>query len=63
MSFATWSASSRVGHSTMVWMRKRFTSSLLSSPKPKAAVLPEPVIAWPITSSPAKIGGKLSAWI
>ena len=63
ISTATWSANSRVGHSTRVCTRKRFTSSLFNNPKANVAVLPEPVLALAITSLFAKISGKACAWI
>lgn len=63
ISLATWSASSLVGQSTRDWIRNRLTSSFCSSPRPKATVFPEPVFAWPITSTPSRIGGKLWACI
>ena len=62
-SIATWSASSRVGHRISDCTLKRFVSSFCSKPRPNAAVLPEPVLPWAITSLPSRIGGRLCACI
>ena len=59
----TWSASSRVGHSTSAWARDTPGSRRCSRPRPKAAVLPLPVGAWAIRSRPSRIGGSAAAWI
>ena len=63
ISTATCSASSRVGHSTIAWVFQRRGSSRASSARPKAAVLPLPVIAWAIRSWPASASGSAAAWI
>jgi hypothetical protein len=60
---ATWSASSRVGHSTSPCTANHAGLSLLSTPMPKAAVLPLPVLAWAIRSRPCSTAGRLAAWI
>ena len=60
-SFATWSASSRVGHNTRHCTLNFLTSSLFNIPRPKAAVFPEPVFAWAITSWPSSILGNDNA--
>ncbi len=62
-SLATWSASSRVGHSTSAWQPKYRGLIGLSKPIPKAAVLPLPVLAWAIRSWPLRMTGRLWAWI
>ncbi|TWH02758.1 hypothetical protein L613_000900000390 [Pseudoxanthomonas taiwanensis J19] len=59
----TWSASSRVGHSTSAWQRDWPGSSRCSKPRPKAAVLPLPVGACASRSRPSRIGGSDCAWI
>ncbi|MCY1538879.1 hypothetical protein D9M68_744410 [compost metagenome] len=63
ISVVTWSASSRVGHSTIAWMAKRRGFRLDSSASAKAAVLPLPVLAWAIRSLPSKAGGSAAAWM
>ena len=60
---ATWSASSRVGHSTSAWVRTVATSSRCSRPRPNAAVLPLPVGACAMTSRPSRMAGRLCAWM
>ena len=59
----TWSASSRVGHSTSAWTWMSAGSRWWSRASPKAAVLPLPVGACAITSRPASSAGRLCAWI
>ena len=54
---AVCSASSRVGDSTMACTRLSAGSIFSTSGMPKAAVLPVPVCAWPITSRPSSMGG------
>ena len=63
ISVVTWSASSRVGHSTMACTAKRRALRLASSASAKAAVLPLPVLACAIRSLPSSAGGRLAAWI
>ena len=63
ISVVTWSASSRVGHSTRACTAKRRGFRLVSSASAKAAVLPLPVWAWAIRSLPASAAGRLAAWI
>ena len=62
-SLLTWSASSRVGHSTRHCTRLTDGSSRDSKPKPKDAVLPLPVLACAMTSLPCNTQGRLAAWI
>jgi hypothetical protein len=50
----TWSASSRVGHSTMACTANQRGLSLASSASANAAVLPLPVWAWAIRSVPCQ---------
>ena len=55
--------SSRVGVRTNAWVSS-FSGSMYSSiGSPKAAVLPLPVWAWPITSWPPSSSGIACAWI
>jgi len=63
ISWVTWSASSRVGHSTSAWTAKRRGFRLASSGSENAAVLPLPVLACAIRSCPPSVSGRLSAWI
>jgi hypothetical protein len=63
ISCVTWSASSRVGHSTSACTAKRRGFRLASRASAKAAVLPLPVLAWAIRSLPASASGRLAAWI
>ena len=63
MCLLTWSASSRVGHSTSACRRICDASRRCSSPSPKAAVLPLPVGACAITSRPSSNAGRHCAWI
>ena len=62
-SCATWSASSRVGHTSSACGVKRAGSSFCSTPRPKAAVLPLPVLACAMRSRPSRISGRLCAWM
>ncbi|CFN63331.1 Uncharacterised protein [Bordetella pertussis] len=62
-SWATWSASSRVGQSTSACGARRLTSRFCSTPRPNAAVLPLPVLACAIRSRPSRMSGRLCAWI
>ena len=59
----TWMQSSRVGVSTSAWTSSSVGSTDSSSGRPKAAVLPVPVWAWPITSRPSSSGGIACSWI
>ncbi len=59
ISLPTWSASSRVGHSTSAWALKSCVFSRVSSPIPNTTVLPLPVSDWAMRSSPCKIAGRL----
>ena len=59
----TWMHSSRVGVSTSAWTSSSVGSTDSSSGSPKAAVLPVPVWAWPITSRPSSSGGIACSWI
>ncbi|OIQ89733.1 hypothetical protein GALL_283490 [mine drainage metagenome] len=63
ISCVTWSASSRVGHSTMACTAKRRGLSRVSRGNANAAVFPLPVLAWAIRSCPASATGKLAAWM
>ena len=54
--------SSRVGVSTIAWVSSSSGSRYWSSGSPKAAVLPVPVCAWPITSWPASSSGIACSW-
>ena len=63
ISTVTWSASSRVGHSTMACTANQRGLSLAKSARAKAAVLPLPVLAWAIRSCPASAAGRLAAWM
>eukprot|EP00967_Tisochrysis_lutea_P069144 scaffold90789_cov30-Tisochrysis_lutea.AAC.3 len=56
-------ASSRVGETMSPKSGCGFSSSWLSTGSPKAAVLPEPVSASPITSRPCSAHGIASHWI
>src|SRR3569623_2947943 len=58
----TWSASSRVGHSTRACSLIWAASIRCSRASPKAAVLPLPVGAWAIRSRPSSRAGRLGAW-
>ena len=50
----TWMQSSRVGVSTSAWTSWSSGSTYSISGRPNAAVLPEPVCAWPIMSQPVE---------
>ena len=63
MACVTWMQSSRVGVSTSAWTSPTSGSTVSSIGRPNAAVLPEPVWAWPMTSRPSSIGGIACAWI
>ena len=56
-SSATWMASSRVGARTSAWIWRLSVSIRSMIGMPKAAVLPVPVWAWPMTSRPASTRG------
>ena len=60
---ATCKASSRVGVRTRPWGNFWWGSRLWIMGRAKAAVLPVPVCAWPITSCPASMSGITPAWI
>src|SRR4051812_36824629 len=64
---ATCWASSRVGTRTsprgLRGPRRTSAPSRLSSGRPKASVLPEPVAALPSTSRPASAAGSAEAWV
>ena len=60
---AIWKASSRVGASTREKRRAGAASSACRMGMAKAPVLPEPVSASPITSRPASVAGRDSAWM
>ncbi len=55
-------ASSRVGASIMAWV-PAFGSIFWSNGRPKAAVLPVPVLAWPRMSFPVSISGMSVDWM
>ena len=59
----TWMQSSRVGVRTTAWTSSLSGSRYWSIGRPKAAVLPVPVWAWPITSWPASSSGIACSWI
>ena len=61
--WVTWMQSSRVGVSTSAWTSRSFGSTYSTIGRPKAAVLPVPVWAWPITSRPSRSGGIACSWI
>src|SRR3954469_17905244 len=61
--WVTWMHSSRVGVSTSAWMASSSGSTYSIIGSPKAAVLPEPVWAWPITSRPSRSGGTACSWM
>lgn len=63
-SFATWTHNSRVGTTTSTCgVPSPGTSTRCSSGTPKPSVLPMPVRAWPIRSSPAMASGRVSSWM
>ena len=59
----TWMQSSRVGVSTSACTAGLSGSAYSTIGRPKAAVLPVPVWAWPITSLPSRSGGIACSWI
>ena len=59
----TWTASSRVGQRTSACSVSLLGSRRSTMGIPKAAVLPLPVWAWPITSLPSSAGGMAPVWI
>ena len=61
--WVTWMHSSRVGVSTSAWTSSSPGSTNSSIGRPKAAVLPVPVCAWPITSWPWSSSGIACSWI
>src|SRR3954447_9431144 len=61
--WVTWMQSSRVGVITIAWTSLFSGSRYCSSGSPKAAVLPVPVWAWPITSWPPSSSGIACSWI
>ncbi len=61
--WVTWMQSSRVGVITIAWVSCEVGSRYCSSGRPKAAVLPVPVCAWPITSWPPSSAGIVCSWI
>ena len=64
MSLATWTQSSRVGTTTSaLGVPSLGVPSRCSSGTPKPRVLPVPVRAWPMTSSPARASGRVSSWM
>ncbi len=61
--WVTWMHSSRVGVSTSAWASRISGSTYWIIGRPNAAVLPEPVCAWPMMSRPSSSGGIASSWI
>ena len=61
--WVTWMHSSRVGVSTSACTSSSVGSTDSINGSPKAAVLPVPVWAWPITSRPSISGGIACSWI
>ena len=59
----TWMHSSRVGVRTSAWTSSSEPSTDWIIGSPKAAVLPVPVWAWPITSRPSSSTGIACSWI
>ena len=55
--------SSRVGARMMAWGPRPRASSISMSGMPNAAVLPVPVLAWPMTSRPSSALGMKAAWM
>jgi hypothetical protein len=55
--------SSRVGVSTSAWTSGTEGSTCSRIGSPNAAVLPDPVCAWPITSRPSSMGGIACSWM
>ena len=62
-SSCVWIANSRVGETTSACTWLLSVSIMFKIGNPKAAVLPVPVWAWPITSLPAKVKGIVCSWI
>ena len=62
ISSSTWTHSSRVGVRTSAWTWELDGSIFSTIGMPKAAVLPVPVCAWPMRSSPRRSGGMARAW-
>ena len=56
-------ANSRVGAITRAWIVFSSVRILSRVGKPKAAVLPVPVCAWPMTSLPSRASGIVNSWI
>ncbi len=63
MASQTWSASSRVGASTIAWVLELAGSIFCRIGSANAAVLPVPVWARPTTSLPSSRVGIARAWI
>src|SRR5829696_1020486 len=63
MSPATWRQSSRVGTTTRAWTSGSSGSTSWTIGMPKASVLPVPVRAWPMRSTPASASGRQSVWM
>ncbi len=64
MSLVTWVQSSRVGTTiSACGVPSPGSSARWSIGTPKARVFPVPVLAWPMTSSPASASGSVSCWI
>ena len=61
ISSVTWTHSSRVGVRTSAWTCMLEGSIFSTIGMPKAAVLPVPVWAWPMRSSPRRRGGMARA--
>ncbi len=59
----TWMQSSRVGVSTSAWTSLTVGSTYSMIGRPNAAVLPDPVCAWPMMSFPCSSGGIACSWI
>jgi hypothetical protein len=55
--------SSRVGVRTSAWTSFSDGSTCSTIGSPNAAVLPDPVCAWPMMSPPASSGGIACSWI
>jgi hypothetical protein len=63
MAWVTWMHSSRVGVRTSAWTSGTPGSTYSIIGRPNAAVLPDPVWAWPITSRPASMWGMACSWM
>ena len=59
----TWMHSSRVGVRTSAWTSATDGSTYSMIGIPNAAVLPEPVWAWPMMSLPWSSGGIACSWM